>query len=64
MSLPQRALARIVDVRREETVTMLLMFAYSFLAMAGYNIVKPATRSQFIDQLGADNFPTCSSSPG
>jgi AAA family ATP:ADP antiporter len=57
MSLPQRVLGRIVDVRREETVTMLLMFAYSFLAMAGYNIVKPATRSQFIDQLGADNLP-------
>ena len=26
------ALARIVDVRKEETVTALLMFAYSFLA--------------------------------
>jgi AAA family ATP:ADP antiporter len=57
MSLLQRALGRIVDVRREETATMLLMFAYSFLAMAGYNIVKPATRSQFIDKLGADNLP-------
>ena len=57
MSLLQRALGRIVDVRREETVTMLLMFAYSFLAMAGYNVVKPATRSQFINSLGADNLP-------
>jgi len=57
MSLLQRALARIVDVRIEEIVTMLLMFAYSFLAMAGYNVVKPATRSQFINSLGADNLP-------
>ncbi len=47
----------IVDVRKEETVTVLLMFAYSFLAMAAYNIVKPLTRSQFIDKLGADNLP-------
>ena len=33
------------------------MFAYSFLAMTGYNVVKPLTRSQFISQLGADNIP-------
>jgi AAA family ATP:ADP antiporter len=57
MSLLKRALGRIVDVRDAELVTMLLMFAYSFLAMAGYNIVKPATRSQFINSLGADNLP-------
>jgi MFS family permease len=57
MTLLQRALARIVDVRKEENVTMWLMFSYSFLAMAGYNVVKPATRSQFIDSLGADNLP-------
>src|SRR4029450_2701133 len=57
MALLQRVLGRIVDVRREETVTMLLMFAYSFLAMAGYNVIKPATRSQFIDKLGAVNLP-------
>jgi AAA family ATP:ADP antiporter len=57
MSLLKRVLGRVVDVRDEELVTMLLMFAYSFLAMAGYNIVKPATRSQFINSLGADNLP-------
>ena len=34
---------------RKKAVTPLLMFAYSFLAMTGYNIVKPVTRSQFID---------------
>ena len=35
------------NLREEEGVTALLMFAYSFLAMAGYNVVEPATRSQF-----------------
>jgi len=53
----QRILRPLVDLREDEGVTALLMFAYSFLAMAGYNIVKPATRSQFIDSLGADNIP-------
>src|SRR5690242_19081747 len=53
----QRILAPLVDLREEEGVTALLMFAYSFLAMAGYNVVKPATRSQFIESLGADNIP-------
>ncbi|HEU4939015.1 MAG TPA: Npt1/Npt2 family nucleotide transporter [Vicinamibacterales bacterium] len=53
----QRILRPLVDLREEEGGTALLMFAYSFLAMAGYNIVKPATRSQFIDSLGADNIP-------
>ena len=33
------------------------MFAYSFLAMTSYNILKPITRSQFITALGADNLP-------
>jgi AAA family ATP:ADP antiporter len=33
------------------------MFAYSFLAMTAYNIVKPLTRSNFISSLGADNLP-------
>ncbi len=33
------------------------MFAYSFLAMTSYNILKPITRSKFISELGADNLP-------
>ena len=33
------------------------MFAYSFLAMTAYNILKPITRSKFISDLGADNLP-------
>ena len=53
----RRALGPIVEIRERETATALLMFAYSFLAMAGYNVVKPATRSKFISDLGADNLP-------
>jgi HEAT repeat protein/CRP-like cAMP-binding protein/MFS family permease len=34
-----------------------MMFAYSFLAMTAYNILKPITRSKFISGLGADNLP-------
>jgi ATP:ADP antiporter, AAA family len=57
MSLLQRALAHVAEIRREERATTLLMFCYSFLAMAAWNMVKPATRSQFIDSLGAENLP-------
>jgi len=53
----QRILAPLVELREDEGITALLMFAYSFLAMAGYNVVKPATRSQFIEALGANNLP-------
>ena len=53
----QRALSAVAEVRKEEVVTALLMFSYSFLAMTSYNIVKPITRSKFISDLGADNLP-------
>jgi len=43
--------------RRGEAATAWLMFACAFLAMSAYNIVKPITRSQFINDLGADNLP-------
>ena len=43
--------------RRGEAATAWLMFAYAFLAMSAYNIVKPVTRSQFIISLGPDNLP-------
>jgi AAA family ATP:ADP antiporter len=46
-----------VIFRRGEAGTAWLMFAYAFLAMSAYNIVKPVTRSQFISSLGADNLP-------
>jgi len=50
-------LRRIVVFRQGEAATAWLMFAYSFLAMTAYNIVKPITRSKFITELGADNLP-------
>ena len=57
MSLLQRVLAPVVDIRREETTTALLMFAYAFLAMTAYNIIQPLTRSKLISSLGAVNVP-------
>ena len=56
MSL-QRILSPFVDVRKEEAFTSLLMFVYSFLAMAAYNMVQPLTRSKVIQSLGAVNVP-------
>ncbi|HET9268418.1 MAG TPA: MFS transporter [Vicinamibacterales bacterium] len=48
---------RALPFRGQEAQTALLMFAYSFLAMTAYNILKPLTRSKFITTLGADNLP-------
>ena len=56
-SLASRLLSPIAELRSGEATTALLMFAYSFLAMTSYNIIKPITRSQFINSLGADNLP-------
>src|SRR3954452_2140691 len=53
----QRLLSPIVEVRKEESWTAFLMFAYSCLAMTAYNVIKPLTRSKFISNLGADNLP-------
>jgi AAA family ATP:ADP antiporter len=53
----ERLLKPVVDVRKEESVGILLMFVYSFLAMTAYNILKPSTRSLFISQLGAAQLP-------
>ena len=57
MSLLQRVLNPVVDVREDETVTALFMFAYAFLAMTAYNIIQPLTRSKLISDLGAVNVP-------
>ena len=57
MSVLQRLLSPVVEVRKAEANALLLMFLYSFLAMTAYNIVKPLTRAQFIQELGADNLP-------
>jgi AAA family ATP:ADP antiporter len=56
-SITRRLLTPIVQLREGESTTVVLMFAYSFLAMTSYNIVKPITRSKFISDLGADNLP-------
>ena len=53
----RRLIRPVVALREGETTTAALMFAYSFLAMTGYNIIKPITRSKFISDLGADNLP-------
>ncbi len=57
MALIRRVLRPIVELRDAETITALLMFAYSFLAMTSYTALKPVTRSKFISSLGADNLP-------
>jgi ATP:ADP antiporter, AAA family len=57
MAIGRRLLAPVVELRENETGIAFLMFAYSFLAMAAYNIVQPITRSRFISSLGAENFP-------
>ncbi len=52
-----RLLGPVVQLREGERTTVLLMFLYSFLAMAGYNMIKPVTRGLFIERLGAENLP-------
>jgi AAA family ATP:ADP antiporter len=47
----------VVTLHRGERAVALLMFTYSFLAMAAWNILRPLTRSKFISDLGADNVP-------
>ncbi|MEW6321202.1 MAG: Npt1/Npt2 family nucleotide transporter [Acidobacteriota bacterium] len=56
-TLIRRLFSPFAQIRPGEALTALLMFAYSFLAMTSYNIVKPITRSEFIGSLGADNLP-------
>jgi ATP:ADP antiporter, AAA family len=56
-SLLTRLLRPIAEIRPGETATVALLFAYSFLAMTGYNVLKPVTRGLFISNLGADNLP-------
>jgi AAA family ATP:ADP antiporter len=53
----RRGLAPVAQFREGELATGVMMFAYSFLAMTAYNVIKPITRSKFISSLGADNLP-------
>ncbi len=57
MSITRRLLSPIAELRDGEGATALMMFAYSFLAMASYNAIKPLSRSKFISDLGVDNLP-------
>jgi AAA family ATP:ADP antiporter len=57
VTLSQRLLSPFAEVRAHESGTALLMFVCSFCAMAGYNVIRPITRSAFIKDLGADNLP-------
>ena len=59
-----RLFGKVVAIREGETATALLMFAYSFLAMTSYTILKPISRSKFITALGADNLPYVQLSAG
>jgi AAA family ATP:ADP antiporter len=52
-----RVTGRVLTFRQGDGVIAALMFAYSFLAMTSYNIIKPLTRSRFISDLGSDNLP-------
>lgn len=56
-SFLSRAIEKVVILRGGEGAVALMMFAYSFLAMTAYNILKPITRSRFIADFGADNLP-------
>src|SRR4029453_12680016 len=56
-SFGERVVDRLTNTRSDERTVALLMFAYSFLAMTAHNILKPVTKSKFIDQLGSDNLP-------
>jgi AAA family ATP:ADP antiporter len=53
----RRMIDKVVTLRDGEAATAVMMFAFSFLAMTAYHILKPITRSQFISALGADNLP-------
>jgi AAA family ATP:ADP antiporter len=53
----RRALDQLIVLRPGEGWSVTLMFAYSFLAMTSYNILKPITRSRFITSFGAHNLP-------
>jgi len=57
MAISEKLLKPVAEVREGEGTTALMMFAYSFLAMASYNVIKPITRSKFISDLGVDNLP-------
>jgi ATP/ADP translocase len=57
MAIVHRLLSPLVEVRKEESTTLLLMFLYSFLAMTSYNILKPLAAGMFVAVHSAENLP-------
>ena len=57
MAIVHRVLSPIVEVREEESTTLLLLALYSFLAMTAYNILKPLATATFIDVHTVENLP-------
>ena len=57
MAIVHRLLSPLVQVREEESITLLLMTLYAFLAMLAYNILKPLAAGMFIGVHGAENLP-------
>lgn len=53
----KKLLSKVVDIRSGEGFRTFAMFAYFFSVMAAYYVVKPATRSLYIKELGASNLP-------
>lgn len=46
-----------MDVRRDEIVPVAAMFAYFFLVITSYYVIKPVRNSLFLERVGADNLP-------
>ena len=55
--MPHRLINRVVQFRHGEAGTAWLMFAYSFLAMTAFNIIKPIAKAKANAGIGAINMP-------
>jgi len=53
----RRWMHTVVDIRKGEYATVAWMFAYGFLAITSYYVIKPARNSIFVDRVGADQLP-------
>jgi AAA family ATP:ADP antiporter len=53
----QRKLLSLLGIRPGERLRAGLMFAYFFLIITSYYVIKPVRNSLFIERLGADNLP-------
>ena len=53
----QRKIRTLIGIRPGEWQRVGLMFAYFFLVITSYYVIKPVRNSLFIERLGADNLP-------